>query len=336
MTSEVYSHLGRGRQSGAGAGVAVLFIAGYGRSGSTLFERVLAKDPTFVSLGQVKHLWLQGYLQDFLCGCGVPFSQCPFWSEVDREAFKGLDAAAARRLFETRKEHYRPARLPAVLVHERLGRARREPDVVAYGDGLRAVYQAAVAVSGASVVIDSSKDPMHGLILARLPGVSLHVVHLIRDARGVAFSLQRPKVRHQVHWKQQRMPVETPTRTALVWSYRNALAASLNRLATSYRLVRYEDFIASPDEIVEAVRSDLGLGGLSSSVLKDGKVTLPTTHSVSGNANRFEPSTVRLRVDDEWRRALPRADRVRVTALAAPLLLRYGYLLGGGAPAEEA
>ena len=52
-----------------------------------------------------------------------------------------------------------------------------------------------------------------------------------------------------------------------------------------------------------------------------------TTHSVSGNPNRFGTGEVELRADEEWRRAMRTVDRGLVTALTWPLLLRYRYPL---------
>jgi hypothetical protein len=194
---------------------------------------------------------------------------------------------------------------------------------------VRAVYQAALASSEGTVLIDGSKDPLHGLALARMDDVSLHVVHLVRDARGVALSLRRPKIRHEVYWKEQREAVRRPARSALVWSYRNLMSSVLRPLAASYRRVRYEDFVADPDRVLAVVRADVGLPP-GESVVDDRRIALPETHQVSGNANRFEGRDVQLRLDNAWRSALPRRDRLTVTMLASPLLLRYGYLRNGG------
>lgn len=304
----------------------LLFIAGYGRSGSTILEQVLAKDPACLALGEVRHLWQRGYMLNTLCACGSPFQECPFWKQLDQAAFNGLGPEQARGLFEVRRRLLRPLRVLAALALGRLAPSALRRDLLCYRTHVLAVYEAAAAASGVSVLIDSSKDPLHGLVLARLPGVSLHVVHLVRDARGVALSLLRPKVRHEVTWKQQLETVRNPTRTAAVWSYRNLLASCLRFPAASYRVVRYEDFVSDPDRVVRAVRADVGLPEPPASLVEEGRVRLPVTHSVSGNTIRFEGRSVALRLDDEWRSALSRRDRLRVTMLASPLLLRYGYL----------
>jgi len=52
---------------------------------------------------------------------------------------------------------------------------------------------------------------------------------------------------------------------------------------------------------------------------------LGTIHSSLGNLMRFKHERVDVVAEMAWREALPKAERRVVTAMAAPLLLRYGY-----------
>ena len=54
-------------------------------------------------------------------------------------------------------------------------------------------------------------------------------------------------------------------------------------------------------------------------------VDLGGCHSVAGNPMRFRTGPTRLRADEEWRTAMPAADRRLVTAMSWPLLRRFGY-----------
>ncbi len=58
----------------------IVFIGAVGRSGTTLLERTLATGHGVVALGEMVHVWHRGLEQDEPCGCGEPFSECPFWS----------------------------------------------------------------------------------------------------------------------------------------------------------------------------------------------------------------------------------------------------------------
>jgi len=65
----------------------VIYIAGSGRSGSTLVERTLGAIPGWVNIGELIELFRKPSVAAELCGCGQPFSSCVFWYEVGRSAF---------------------------------------------------------------------------------------------------------------------------------------------------------------------------------------------------------------------------------------------------------
>ena len=62
--------------------VTVLFVAGFGRNGGTLLDRVLGSVDGFCSLGEFRFVWQKGVVRNELCNCGVPFRDCPFWTAV--------------------------------------------------------------------------------------------------------------------------------------------------------------------------------------------------------------------------------------------------------------
>src|SRR5689334_4402568 len=69
--------------------VRVLYIGGFGRSGTTLLNRMLGELPDVCAIGETVNLWHQGLLRNERCGCGCAFFDCPFWREVGRRAFGG-------------------------------------------------------------------------------------------------------------------------------------------------------------------------------------------------------------------------------------------------------
>jgi hypothetical protein len=95
-----------------------------------------------------------------------------------------------------------------------------------------------------------------------------------------------------------------------------------------YRRLRYEDFIADP---VAARAAILDFAGVDSplELASEGEVRLGVCHTVDGNPSRTQSGAVKVRLDDEWRRAMGRRSRAIVTALTAPMLGWYGYLSSG-------
>ncbi|HYO00103.1 MAG TPA: sulfotransferase, partial [Actinomycetota bacterium] len=177
------------------------------------------------------------------------------------------------------------------------------------------------------VIVDSSKSPSYGQLLAMLPSVNLHVVHLVRDPRGTAFSWRRNVVRTDSAQEKpmQRMSV---TKSSALWSIWNLTAERVwNRSAVPYLRIRYEDLIADPSGCLERSARLVGASPGSMGFINEGSVRLDSHHTISGNPMRLTTGEIELKPDMEWVTAMPLAQRLVVTALTAHSLGRYGYPL---------
>ena len=304
----------------------VLYLGGLGRSGTTVLERVLGEIPGACSVGELVHLWQRGVLDDETCGCGRPFSGCPFWTEVGRRAFGGWDPALARRMEELRPRVDRTRFIPRVLVPRLLGARRAE--LQEYVGTFRRLYEGISDVSGGGVVIDSSKHSSLAFCLRTEPGIDLRIVHVVRDPRGVAYSWTKEVRRPESSAGEDLMTRYSPSKSAALWTGHNLFFWLLGRLGTPTRLLRYEDFVAAPGPVLEDLAgfADLPTGDGALDFLDGSSATLSPSHTVAGNPMRFRTGATTLRRDDAWRRELPRPRRWLVTMLTAPLLARYGYL----------
>ena len=303
----------------------VVFLAGLGRSGTTLLERALAELPGVEALGEVNHLWQRSLVEDELCGCGEPFSRCTYWQAVGDRAFGGwgnVDVAAIDR-----------AQSQAMRLRQIVGLARGEaalaPAAELIADHHRRVYDAASAVAGASVVVDSSKHPALAYVLRREPGIDLRVVHVVRDSRGVAYSwtkeIERPEGRNR--GSERWMTRYSPTTSALLWLAHNSSTARLRRLGTPVMLVRYESFVQEPRRTLAAVAqfASLDLDSTAFDFIEGDAIRLRPAHTASGNPLRFASGRLEIRRDDAWRSELPRRERLLVLALTYPQLAHYGF-----------
>jgi hypothetical protein len=310
--------------------VRVLFFAGSGRSGTTVINSILGQMDGVFAAGELRYLWQRGMLENRLCGCGVPFAECPVWSAVLGRAFSGLpgiDPAAvdpgeiAQRLLS----RLRMARVPMMLCRRMLGRraVAWHPDDLLIGE----VYRALSAETGQRIIVDSSKLPPYGLLLSALPGVELYVLHIVRDARATAFSWRRPK-RALDFGDGQLMPQQQPWKSSLLWLVWNGLTAMLWRRAEGrYLRVRYEDFVRDPKATMSQVAVMVGLDPALLPFETATTVRLQPTHSVAGNPDRHRHGSIELASDNEWLTAMPAGQRALVTALTAPALVGFGYRL---------
>ncbi|WP_101525551.1 sulfotransferase [Nocardioides houyundeii] len=301
----------------------VLYIAGWGRSGSTLAERLLAEIDGVTLLGEVVHLWERGVREDQLCACQCPFHQCPFWSEVGRLAFDGWERVEVDRIAELKSQVDRQRRLPRTV--------RRRPDAATraaieeYAGWFRAVYAAAQQVSGARILVDSSKEIPTAVTLSHLEDLDLRVLHIVRDARGVAHSWAKVVARPEADGEP--MPRFSPARSTALWMSGNLTVQGLAWRGVPVTRLRYEDLVASPAEAVAGAWDALGLPGRPElPMVDDHSIELHPSHSVAGNPMRFRTGITELRADDAWRTRMSRSDRAVVTAIAWPLLKRFGYL----------
>ncbi|MFL6178791.1 MAG: glycosyltransferase [Actinomycetes bacterium] len=302
--------------------VRVVFIGGQGRSGSTLIDRALGELPGVVSVGETVHLWDRGLRDNELCGCGQPFRSCAFWSQVGEVAFGGWDRLDADTAVDLRFSVDRNRYLP-MLMRPRLS-SRYERRHQAYLDRLGRLYQAIAEVSGASIIIDSSKHASYALLLSRMPSVDLRLLHVVRDSRAVAHAWTKTVARPEAGGIP--MPVYGPAKAAVLWDVQNAVIEQLGH-HRPYLRVRYEDFVRAPkDALLDAARlSGIDDVGAVLSMLDGDTLTLGPSHTVAGNPMRFVSGSVTIRSDETWQMDMPSARQRLVGALTMPLQHHYGY-----------
>ncbi|HQR26671.1 MAG TPA: sulfotransferase [Nocardioides sp.] len=315
----------------------VVYLGGFGRSGSTLLERILGAVPGWVNVGELVDLPRSVYPHRELCGCGERFTDCPFWSRVGQDAFGGWSDETLARLAGLRLDVARQRQVPQLLRLARGGApgselARR---VAAYQEGYGRIYRAVARAAGATVVVDASKGPAHGLALGlSLPhgpgkGYTLGMVNLVRDPRGVAYSWSRRQVeRPQSGTDPRPMWSISASRSAAQWAALQTEMALIGSVAgVPTRRLRYEDLVARPRRAVLELVHGLGLplpdGGLDH--VGEHAVTLAASHGLSGNPSRFRHGRIELSADVEWQRAMPARDRRVVTTATLPWLMAYGY-----------
>ena len=325
----------------------VIYLGGFGRSGSTLLERVLGGIPGWVNVGELVDLPRSVYVHRERCGCGEPFLECPFWSSVGKHAYgaePGWTDVRMENLAQLRLAVARQRTLPRLLALAR-GRTKDTElaaQVAEYQAGYGKIYRAVAAVSGCDVIVDASKGPAHGLALGvTLPGTSgerafdLSMVNLVRDPRGVAYSWSRRQQDrpHAVDGSTAGTAAMwriSPQRSAVQWAALQSemLAISQASGIQSVRL-RYEDLVADPRQAVSELAGRLGvrLGPDALAHVDAHSVRLESSHGLSGNPGRFSSGTMQLRADDEWKSRMPRRERILVTAATTPWLLAYGYPL---------
>ncbi len=304
---------------------SVLFVGGYGRSGSTIIELLMSNAPGVTVLGEVRHLFGRVVDDRESCSCGEEVTACKHWGKVLAAAFPdGYDRPAIVAAF---RHLNRVAVVPQLMVPWLRTRATRA-HLELYYDTFTALYAGALEVSGGSVAVDSSKYPMHGLAIMkarRERGAGFRSMLLVRDPRAVAHSWENPKQRPEIAYEVRMMPRHHFLRSALAWVTSNYLTGLIRwGRSAPFRRQRYEDFVDTP---LEQLRQIVTFGGGDGDSLGDEVFTVDRSriHTIAGNPLESLGAKVEVRGSNSWRAAMPAYKRLLVRAVCWPQMLRYRY-----------
>lgn len=309
----------------------VIYVLGYGRSGSTLLDRLLGCIPGCLSCGEIFWLW-QSILDDrALCSCHRAVSKCSFWETVAKQVFRGDNSSDVKDFADlfysmVNKGNIIPLFKPGIRSRGFKRKLENVKDVV------QRLYRAIMQASGARIIVDSSKLPYLGVVLSELEGVDLRMVHLVRDSRAVVYSNIRKRWVSQIGYT----ATQNPLKTMLAWNLHNFLAERCRKRSKSFFVrVRYEDLVFQPKQVLGRLLLALGLSqGLQfdrEDPLRNFRgervVYLGTGHILAGNAFRFVSGPVEIKPDTAWKKELSFAYKLGTTLVTAPLLKKYQYSL---------
>jgi hypothetical protein len=301
--------------------IKVLYIAGMGRSGSTILGKLLGQIGGFFFGGEIRatrRVWAQ----NGLCGCGARVKECDLWKAILKESFANRDIHSTEFL----QRHKGASKLRYIPIVSIPGLKSFLPTWLGdYSKDLTELYSAIRSNTGCSVIVDTSKYPQYGYVLRTLPMIDLYVVHLVRDARAVAYSRVRTRLLEpQIN---RHFNKRTAFASASSWILQNVAAELLGmQQPKRYLRLRYEDVIDRPEKSMARIVSFLQQNPLNLPHTTGGEIEFKIQHSVAGNPSRFEVGTQKLKLDDEWKQRMRYFEKSIVSSMTWPLLLRYGYL----------
>jgi len=289
----------------------VVFILSSPHSGSTILDLAVGAHSRCLSLGEIVALD-EELEKDTHCVCRDRISDCKFWTKV----FENVRAGR-----QIPKDDMSPFYLNPLSSRAKAqgGKVRRLFELMGmsrcneeWATNTKAIFDAALDVSGKDILVDSSKDPIRALRLATvLRDYDCYFLHLVRDVRGVANSCMKKTYKvilpgdseSRVFPRQDCIP---PVDAARQWSRFNARALILSafRVAPRRRFrVRYEELCNEPEKTLQSVGQWLGLS-YESDMRFFGRAE---HHNVRGNPSRFNSKEIRS-TDDTWREGLSDAE----------------------------
>jgi len=297
----------------------IIYIAGYGRSGSTLLDALLSQTPAHFGAGELRTLFREA-ANAGVCSCGDSVAKCEVWGEVLRivlgRSASTHDAFTATSL--------------AALTLRCESADPRPSDKRTYATVWRHTIGAIVDVTGCSAIIDSSKTPRTAIfrpsLLANECRFPTGLIHLTRDPRAVIWSVGKGSAR-VARTERPRFSRSRGCRAIAGWYGANLAVefAALRRPRLPTLTLRYEDLTTDPHKALDTISSFIGINLQPVSARLNKGDPIPPGHGLAGNWQRTV-GYEHIIPDRRWEERLPSLDRL--IALASwPLAHRYGYSL---------
>lgn len=297
--------------------IKVLYIAGFERSGSTILNRVLGQINGFVAWGELRDIWQHGIVENKRCTCGNLFADCYAWQQVFNKSFNGTNNINISKMIELQKKtrfivlsHYFK-----VLKDEYFKQKANE-----YLINLEKLYRGIQITTGSKVIVDSSKASWYGYVLGLLPSVDLYVVHIVRNPKGICYSLERRKRQGELECQWY-----NPLHASLSWNLKNyAVEMLLDSSTKRYLRISYENFIQNPKIAVGSVLEMLDEEVINLPFIDSSTVKMRKDHIITGSpSSRSDIGTVKLSLDKKWQQSMKKIDKALISIFTFPIMKRY-------------
>ncbi len=267
----------------------ILYIMGTGRSGTTILEILLSNNSDIFGVGEITHIFQDGFINDEICSCGKPASICEHWSTVRQKCeWTDADIPKLNQLFINIAWH---TQFPKVAAN----RVPKDQKIL-FEKTNKCLFQMSAKISGAEIIIDSSKYAGRALELARAFPTKVKIICLTRSPAGLVKAFKKTDAAEQ---KPKSLPA-----TLFYYIYTIACFRIVAWMLKSRVLrIRYEDMISDPDKILSKIESWANIDlSQTKNILKE-KQWLEAGHIVTGNRLRrqgrvkFKPGEQQIKTE---------------------------------------
>jgi len=299
----------------------VLYITGAGHSGSTILGALLGSQLGIVATGELSLLLWDESGASRICACTRRIQDCPLWEPVLQRWSRDLAPHQPSDYLRLQSRFERFRGLPRLMRHSSHHSASFENYTRWTADLLNAI----VEIGSGDLVADSGKNPVRALALLRGRTIDVTLIHLVRDPRGVAWSMHK-RLRRQGLASRLRNPVAVVLRAGLDWAIVNLFTevVASGHKNVPYVRIRYEDLVRDPAGVLDPVGKAAGIDLAALGDRAAGGEVFGFGHIMAGNRAR-ERGPRPLAIDIDWEENSPRWIRWTIWALTGWLARRYGY-----------
>lgn len=287
---------------------ATLYIAGTGRSGSTLLDRILGGSESVIGCGELSFLFeVYRKHRDTKCGCQNKIRDCKVWAYV----FEQLESKLS---FQKKYEHYEKSsqNIEQSWPYKKIVKSQILNDYDTYN---RLLFKSISEVApDCKFILDSSTTGRFSLFrplaLSRYCGQKVYMVHLTRDPRGLSYGfLSKPANSRTKEW--------INTGPAGIYTYTKWLATNVLTLLQSffvpgvqYYYLNYDEFMADPLRILKEIEHHFDIDSVVYRE-EEGHIGFSgRSHQMTGNIAVLHQDPLRLHADSKWQDNLPRSHKI--------------------------
>lgn len=299
----------------------IIYLYGYGRCGSTILSLLLDRHPDIFSTGELISLPERGWIKNTRCSCKKRADECPFWTQV-REIWQEnspvKNPEEFNELLNPYKNYFSFSRRNS---HHRLVQENENIDLLMRS--ITTLYDAIFKVSGKSVIFDSSKLPMFGLVVGSNHKYRVDPVFMIRDGRGVINSLEKTRVKKRRESRSFYARQKNLFLSSIKWAVANFICEYVLRKQDSdFIKLRYEDLVSSPEATLNEILNQVQLDNHTFE-----SPDQHTSHVLAGNIKRLKDD-VSIKPDIDWQTSLKLYEELCYWMITGGLGLKYGYRPG--------
>jgi len=297
----------------------VIYISGYGRSGSTLLDIILGSHPSIMGTGELANLFELYYNAGSYCSCGKTYNECEVWSEIINKAYPNCSKEQIKSNRDVQRKIEKWINMPFFRILRSKVKTEQQ-----YCRVMKPLFNAIYDVGKIKCIVDSSKSAYdfswRALYLSKLCGINIRLIHLIRDGRAVISS----RIKGSNKKLRDRLNNNDPLaayKGLIGWISANSFTI-INRILiprNSYLLIRYEDFIEDPQKELVKLGKFLQLDFNDTiKAIKNGRA-FDVHHLVEGN-RLARQNKVKLNASSQGYRNLPKHVEVLYFIFGWPII----------------
>lgn len=285
----------------------LIFISSPGHSGSTILDLALGQLNNTFSTGELKYLSWQlkrperhspSKENENICSCGQSFENCEFWPKLLGKVYGNWTSSTNFNLELFDSNYYEQPKDRHVTIlysiyRKLISHTYGKTPILLLSYLLKSnakqnwkLLDSISQKSQSEYIIDSSKDLVRFHALYKERPYSCQLIIIKRDLTSLVHSaIRRNRCPRQACYRWLRY-------------YQQAFGVIKNYPQVNYKIISYEDFCQSPENIINSIKSSFNLNVNFLNSLK--YLSPKESHLVAGNPIRLKDSLI-IKLDERYK-----------------------------------